>query len=364
VNGHWSGSFTAASAGITTTGFITVDLDDAGSGYLGHLVMVAPDASAVAAELAIPKDQTKASFTVTPVAIDRRTANPLSNPPAPPRPVKTEWEIGTNEISIKWSAENGSTGEASLHRNQGDKPSELPVLPASTWSDFKDFAVSLEPYRFVFRGQGNNTWRLRIAFHRTGRAALLRFSNRDLTALHRQLSGLTAHRFNLNDALDNAAFLNLVQHHGYPTPLLDWTYSPFIGAYFAFRNLRTSQLLQDQKVRIFILDGSQWNIDWEKAVVISPAFQHLTLIEPLAINNPRALPQQSISLLTNVDDIETFIKERETQRGTTYLRAIDLPVTERWLVMHELALMGINAGSLFPGLDGACEQLRERFFGF
>ena len=31
--------------------------------------------------------------------------------------------------------------------------------------------------------------------------------------------------------------------------------------------------------------------------------------------------------------------------------------------MKELALMGINAGSLFPGLDGACEQLKERYFG-
>jgi hypothetical protein len=31
-------------------------------------------------------------------------------------------------------------------------------------------------------------------------------------------------------------------------------------------------------------------------------------------------------------------------------------------VMRELDLMGINAGSLFPGLDGACQQLKERFF--
>jgi hypothetical protein len=30
--------------------------------------------------------------------------------------------------------------------------------------------------------------------------------------------------------------------------------------------------------------------------------------------------------------------------------------------MQELALMGITAGSLFPGLDGACLQLKERFF--
>jgi hypothetical protein len=37
-------------------------------------------------------------------------------------------------------------------------------------------------------------------------------------------------------------------------------------------------------------------------------------------------------------------------------------LSERPLVMRELSVMGITAGSLFPGLDGACEELRERFF--
>jgi hypothetical protein len=32
--------------------------------------------------------------------------------------------------------------------------------------------------------------------------------------------------------------------------------------------------------------------------------------------------------------------------------------------MRELDLMGINAGSLFLELDGACQQLKERFFPF
>lgn len=31
-------------------------------------------------------------------------------------------------------------------------------------------------------------------------------------------------------------------------------------------------------------------------------------------------------------------------------------------VMNELACMGITAGSLFPGLDGAYEELAERNF--
>lgn len=46
-------------------------------------------------------------------------------------------------------------------------------------------------------------------------------------------------------------------------------------------------------------------------------------------------------------------------RYQTYVKTIDLRGFERPQVMQELRMMGIMAGSLFPGLDGACEQLRE-----
>ena len=30
--------------------------------------------------------------------------------------------------------------------------------------------------------------------------------------------------------------------------------------------------------------------------------------------------------------------------------------------MQELSFMGITAGSMFPGIEGACEELKERMF--
>ena len=170
----------------------------------------------------------------------------------------------------------------------------------------------------------------------------------DVASLHRHLSGLTAHRFQLNDPFDYAAFLNLAQHHGYPTPILDWTESPFVAAYFAFRDVRSKNVISNDKVRVFVLDARAWNA-LGRAFALMPGFIHLTLLEPLAINNPRALPQQSISAWTNVDDLESFIEITEKWTGKSYLRVIDLPASERKKAMQDLALMGITGGSMFPG---------------
>ena len=190
----------------------------------------------------------------------------------------------------------------------------------------------------------------------------MRFMNEDINALHANLSSMTPHIFDLHSPLQNAAFYSLVQHHGYPTPLLDWTYSPFISVFFAYRRLLRNQRNADTNVRIFVLDMREWSKDLTRIQIISPAPPHISFLSPLAINNPRMVPQQAVSTVTNVDDIESYIRLCEGAMKKTYLEVIDLPTKERPVIMQELALMGITAGSMFPGLDGACEQLKERMF--
>jgi hypothetical protein len=231
------------------------------------------------------------------------------------------------------------------------------------WESYKAYVASLEGRRYLFRGQ-NKPWRLCTSFHRAGRANLVRFLTEDIQILHRQLSARTKHVFNLLNPDENGAFFNLVQHHGYPTPLLDWTYSPYVAAFFAYRGISKENVRKtnpEEKVRILVFDQAQWRSDLNQILNVATAGLHVSIGEFMAIENERMIPQQAASMVTNVDDIESYIKSKETDEKK-YLSAIDLPITDRNKVIEELRYMGITAGSMFPGLDGACEELKERNF--
>jgi FRG domain len=235
----------------------------------------------------------------------------------------------------------------------------------NNWAEFKDFAYSLDPDRYIFRGQERAVWRLRTSFHRAGRANLERFLSEDVPRLHKHLSARTTHVFNMRNPEEHGAFVSLAQHHGYPTPLLDWTRSAFVGAYFAYRKLRNSVAIKaspDQKVRIFVFDRDGWGGEVIQISRLAPAVPHLSFLDALAIENTRMIPQQALSTITNVDDIESYIRHFEHNRKKSYLQVIDLPARERPDVMKDLFQMGITAGSIFPGLDGACEALKEQYF--
>jgi hypothetical protein len=93
-----------------------------------------------------------------------------------PTHADTEWEVTPNQISLKCKTNIGTNGEGWMVKSEGQNPSSLiPRSDVKTWEEFKRFVLTLEPYRFAFRGHENSTWRLRTAFHRTGRASLFKF---------------------------------------------------------------------------------------------------------------------------------------------------------------------------------------------
>jgi len=85
-------------------------------------------------------------------------------------------------------------------------------------------------------------------------------------------------------------------------------------------------------------------------------------VQPTLLGNTAPTPRYGARSQTNVDDVEAHIKRLEDSSGQKVLEAIDLPALDREWVMEELRYMGITAASMFPGLDGVCEEQRELNF--
>lgn len=226
------------------------------------------------------------------------------------------------------------------------------------WDEFKSFASSQKD-GLIYRGQARH-WRLQTAFHRTGHADLISYLDDKVPELENHINGFSKHEYDIKDDRSLGGLLNLAQHHGYPTPLLDWSKSPFVAAFFAFEN--ESALKKDGKASIFIFNDPEWSrMAGRIAQIRSPALSVRTLELP-GYGNSRVLPQQSITMFSNVDDIEKIIKANENSPGQ-YLSAVAIPVADRATALRDLRLMGITWGSIYPGIEGVCRQLSNRHFG-
>jgi hypothetical protein len=369
MNGQWLGEYSGSSSGK-----IIVNIDERESNYEGEAVLPETESklpSAVAFFTTPSKENSFKFRTDLIQAIDPtsgytvpwesiRNRYPENVGFSRYADVEASWDAAS--LTLSWITDLGTTGECVLPRSKAHLASDLVPLDLD-WEGYKKHVSTLKHRQYLFRGQ-NEKWRLRTSFHRSGRAHLHRFLAEDIPALYKHLSAKTRHVFNLEIPDQNGAFFNLVQHHGYPTPLLDWTYSPYVAAFFAYRGITNEKAASagpDEKVRIHVFDQQRWKADWSQSLILITPGLHLSIREFIAIENERMIPQQAVSTVTNIDDIETYIRSKETDTKK-YLVAIDFPVRDRRQVVRELSYMGITAGALFPGLDGACEELRERHF--
>ncbi|MHB1571398.1 MAG: FRG domain-containing protein, partial [Solirubrobacteraceae bacterium] len=226
----------------------------------------------------------------------------------------------------KWNGPDDATGLIKL-----DPISEAARLIAErieTWKEFRDWAYNVrqEGKLVWFRGHGSNEFSLRTTLHRLNISRLERYCYTRLTQFSLLAEAALSRRFDLNNPYDYATVLGLARHHGMPTPLLDWTASPYIAAFFAFADAleRSVRPGCSDFVRIYGLTKEfielrnvpQLVIPWVKP------YAHPFMIGPLY--NPRIAAQQSCFVVTNVDDFEGLVRSEEARLKTQSLHAIDV----------------------------------------
>lgn len=236
-----------------------------------------------------------------------------------------------------------------------------------TWKEYKDWVSTVieNKKEYYYRGQMDASWKLQTAFHRKAEnlnIGLDTYLNEILTGVHYYICAWQNEIINCQDPNEFGSFLALLQHYGFPTPLLDWTLSPYIAAYFAFRDI-DDKSPQCDYVKIFIFDFQEWSKTFQQLLDLRETkVAYVSILLPYARFNSRIIHQRGTYTVTNQSDLGAYILKRSNEVKKDFLYSFTLSVKERTAVMRELNLMGINEMALFPGLDGICKTMKEWYF--
>ena len=105
------------------------------------------------------------------------------------------------------------------------------TITLQNWKSFKDYITNFSD-NWAFRGQANALWHLNNAIERTD---FIHFKTGIEANFVAEFQRGARNYLSKDETPEHLIeWLALMQHHGAPTRLLDFSKSPFIAAYFAF----------------------------------------------------------------------------------------------------------------------------------
>ena len=229
---------------------------------------------------------------------------------------------------------------------------------------------------YLFRGMTNAAWNLETSLMRLGghypdvESSLLRNFRK------------YAHR----DSVHGDSFwhwMAVAQHHGLPTRLLDWTFSPHVAAHFATDDISDAtvdgviwaldvvrlqdllpadmrDVLREQEAFIFttaMLDQfapSLRDLD-ERLREVQPV---LFFLEPPSLDD-RIVNQAA--LLSFMSPVTVRLDKWLTERCPHLARKIVIPASVKSEIRDKLDMMNLTERMMFPGPDGLSKWLKRYY---
>ena len=166
-------------------------------------------------------------------------------------------------------------------------------------------------------------------------------------------------RPHLQHATNEWELLVAAQHHGVPTRLLDWSYSPLVAAHFA--------TLGDVRV-----DRVIWRLDWKRvhrkfgfpelALLIdegADAKPFACMIEPPTLDARISAQTATFTLCSDTSrSLDQFLAKHGLEEALT---RFVIPLSATDCVRDQLDMVGMDERRLFPDLDGVASQMRRYY---
>jgi hypothetical protein len=236
-------------------------------------------------------------------------------------------------------------------------------VTCTDWDDFVDILKEqfLDATNFVWRGQRRSGWPLESTLQRqlknSGHASVAELEAQHFKVFRQAIRGRRGPF--AREIHDEDEYWALGQHYGLNTPLLDWTLSPFVAAYFALYEPQHVNLGEDASVFTRGLCALDRNLVESRSKEVlkehGPDAPVIRFILPESEDNGRLLSQSG--LFTRIPSgytIESWIREFFPEDYETIaLVKIFLPEQERDVYLKMLAFMNVNHLALFPDLVGA-----------
>ena len=238
----------------------------------------------------------------------------------------------------------------------------------------------------LFRGQGNSTWKLRTTLERSSgkRVLFTEYYNLICAAIGPEVKtfagvdvpeydigwctqcGNSTFFYQIGDFLPLPLYRYMVylRHFGFPSPLLDWSRSPFVAAFFAFRD--DSLDGKPEKRSIFAYCEKPTPV---KGGTIGEPY--IRTIGPYVQTHQRHFRQRcDYTVCGTFDesygwrfDSHEAVFERPS-RTQDFLWKFDIPSSERSKVLRALNDYNLNAYSLFGSEESLLETMWLREYVF
>ncbi len=231
---------------------------------------------------------------------------------------------------------------------------------------------------YLYRGMCNSGYSLKTSLARNCKEKATELESSIIRNFNKYATLQNPH---LSESIWNKLIIG--QHHGLPTRLLDWTWSPLIGLHFATSGEDISRMdehdavvwkinveevnallpgryvkvLSSENAYLFTVDMLDSIVDTLDKFDDDMQDDAILFIEPPSIDE-RVINQFSyFSIIPNkIIDIESFFDK--CKFATKYVISKEL----KWQIRDMLDQMNINERITYPGLDGLSQWLKRYYY--